>query len=157
MSTQTYTGTLHVLECCNCGMVFGMTRDYERRKRSDHTAFYCPAGHRQYFNGESDKEKLQCQLDNERNRTNRLHGEVSEQMVIIRQKERQVAAHKGVATKRGKKLDRVANGMCPCCNRSFKNLERHMKGQHPNFRKDDDAMRTAKANQVTTRRNCYPR
>lgn len=28
---------------------------------------------------------------------------------------------------------RIRNGVCPCCNRSFKDVHRHMKSQHPEF------------------------
>jgi hypothetical protein len=31
---------------------------------------------------------------------------------------------------------RVANGVCPCCHRSFVNLHRHMAGQHPDYTKE---------------------
>jgi hypothetical protein len=27
----------------------------------------------------------------------------------------------------------VKHGVCPCCKRTFENLARHMKGQHPTF------------------------
>lgn len=40
------------------------------------------------------------------------------------------AATKGQLTKTRK---RVAGGVCPCCNRSFVNLGRHMAGQHPDY------------------------
>lgn len=38
--------------------------------------------------------------------------------------------------------NRVANGVCPCCNRHFENLERHMKGQHPDFQPEAGEERT---------------
>ena len=28
---------------------------------------------------------------------------------------------------------RVAHGVCPCCNRTFKQLARHMKTKHPDY------------------------
>lgn len=28
---------------------------------------------------------------------------------------------------------RICNGVCPCCNRHFKNLESHMKNKHPKY------------------------
>lgn len=31
----------------------------------------------------------------------------------------------------------VGAGVCPCCNRTFKNLARHMAGQHPGFTEGD--------------------
>jgi len=29
---------------------------------------------------------------------------------------------------------RVANGVCPCCTRSFANLRRHMETTHPEYK-----------------------
>ncbi len=43
---------------------------------------------------------------------------------------RKAAAARGQLTKTKK---RIAKGICPCCNRSFVNLERHMTGQHPDY------------------------
>jgi hypothetical protein len=28
---------------------------------------------------------------------------------------------------------RIQSGVCPCCNRTFENLGRHMKSKHPAF------------------------
>src|SRR5690606_15231496 len=32
-----------------------------------------------------------------------------------------------------KERQRFANGVCPCCNRSFTNVARHMRTQHPDY------------------------
>ena len=43
------------------------------------------------------------------------------------------------AKRRGEKAaktrikNRIAAGVCPCCNRTFQNLAKHMAGQHPDF------------------------
>ncbi len=29
--------------------------------------------------------------------------------------------------------ERIVSGVCPCCNRTFQNLARHIAGQHPDF------------------------
>lgn len=44
---------------------------------------------------------------------------------------RSLTAQRG-ATKR--LSNRVKNGVCPCCTRSFHNLREHMKTQHPDFK-----------------------
>jgi hypothetical protein len=31
---------------------------------------------------------------------------------------------------------RIGNGVCPCCNRSFTNLRRHMTTKHPEYPKE---------------------
>lgn len=43
---------------------------------------------------------------------------------------RQIAAQRGQTTKL---KNRIAKGVCPCCQRSFQNLKRHMESQHPDF------------------------
>jgi hypothetical protein len=43
---------------------------------------------------------------------------------------RSKAAYKGQLTKVRRK---VANGSCPCCNRHFENLQRHMQTKHPEY------------------------
>jgi hypothetical protein len=40
---------------------------------------------------------------------------------------------RGALTKQRK---RAANGVCACCHRSFANVARHMKTQHPDFNPD---------------------
>jgi uncharacterized small protein (DUF1192 family) len=39
-------------------------------------------------------------------------------------------AYKGLF---GRTKKRVAAGVCPCCNRTFENLARHMAGEHPGY------------------------
>ena len=41
---------------------------------------------------------------------------------------------KGVLVREQKKLARVRNGTCPCCQRHFKNLRRHMDNKHPQYK-----------------------
>ena len=134
--TFTAEGAMVTLECDECGVRFAMTQEFYDKRRRDHKIFYCPSGHRRYFSGPSEEEKLRKELINANNRSDYYKGEYNEQRAIIRQKDRQVAAHKGVSNRRKKQLDRVSKGVCPCCKRSFKNLHRHMKGQHPDFVKE---------------------
>jgi uncharacterized protein CbrC (UPF0167 family) len=96
--------------CCRCGMFFAYPQDYKNRRRKDHQAFYCPAGHEQYYYVESEEEKLRNKLTAAYARESSLSGEL-----------------KRLKT-------RIRNGVCPCCNRSFKNIGRHIKSKHPEFK-----------------------
>ena len=108
-----------------------MPADYYNQRLADGKDFHCPAGHNQHFTQKDTLEKknasLARQVAQERKRTNDALAE---------------AAHfrksrdgmKGALSKSKKKLERVKEGVCPCCNRSFVNLARHMKGQHPEFK-----------------------
>lgn len=117
--------TLVLEECISCGVQFGVTVEFDRSRRSDKQRFYCPNGHGQAY-VESDADRLRKQLEAARARA----AATADQLEAER---RAHAATKGQLTKTRK---RVAGGVCPCCNRSFVNLGRHMAGQHPGYGKE---------------------
>lgn len=126
--TQTYIGTLVVETCCNCGIVFGIDRDTYDRRSEDHKNFYCPAGHGQHYTGKTEADKLKEQIQQletnlqySRNRRDELHNQVQQLNYSVR-------AQKAAKTKI---INRVKNGVCPCCNRTFHNLQNHFKTKHP--------------------------
>lgn len=93
-----------------------------RNAKENGSSLYCPAtGHT--FGWDSDNKKLQRLLDRERTRIGALQDQ-------LRAAESQSATLKGQLTRERK---RAAAGVCPCCNRSFVQLSRHMKTKHPDF------------------------
>lgn len=130
MATQTFTETLVVLHCYACRCAFGITEDhYNRARRSSSVEFYCPNGHDQVFS-ETSEQKLQRELANERRRLDSESARVTSLRDQLEATERSLRGHKAAKTRI---KNRIANGVCPCCNRSFKDLARHMAGQHPAF------------------------
>jgi hypothetical protein len=129
MTTQTFTGTLTVIDCPACGMPFGITTRFETQRRDDHTTFYCPAGHGQSFRGKSALEQERDRLKASRDRAVQ-----SEQWWRRRaeQERRSAAAQKGHRTR---VLNLIAKGVCPVagCRRNFTNVREHMATQHPDF------------------------
>lgn len=122
------------LTCYLCGVLFGLEAGYEARRRNDHKAFYCPNGHVQGFYGPSkiEQERDAARELAERESRRRNYAEESAQRAredADRQR-RSAAAYKGWATR---VRNRIANGVCPCCNRSFTNVRRHMTTQHPDY------------------------
>jgi predicted GIY-YIG superfamily endonuclease len=99
----------NAVDCANCGMPFGVTPDFERRRREDHQTFYCPHGHSNVYSHETETEKLKKRLEAER---------------------RQTAMEREQRLKAERQLARVKQGVCPKCNRSFKALQRHMATKH---------------------------
>jgi hypothetical protein len=123
----TYTETMTVVQCCNCGVTFGFAAGFERARREDKKSFYCPNGHQQGYYGKSAIEKERDRLKAQAERLERQLANTDED---LRSTRASLTATKGVLTKTKK---RVANGVCPCCNRSFADLGRHMAGQHPEY------------------------
>jgi elongation factor P hydroxylase len=126
--TQTFTQTLVIENCCNCGIAFGMSRDFYNRKREDHTWFYCPNGHGQHYTGKSETEQLRDQIKQKdesleyySKRITNLHSEITK-------KNHEIRGQKAAKTRI---VNRVKNGVCPCCNRTFANLQNHFKTKHP--------------------------
>jgi len=123
---ETYRVGLVVEECIACGVIFGITSAYRKERMNDHRNFSCPNGHSQHWPQESDAEKFK-----------RLYNEAEDRRAQTQAEADQLAASlsatKGVVTKQRRKLARVSQGVCPCCNRSFRNVKRHMKTMHPDY------------------------
>lgn len=142
MSTMTYTGTLVIIECYKCHIVFAMPKDLQRRARQDNSVeFWCPLGHGQvYATSEADRlreelERAQRQLDwaETARKAARDQAETAEY--------RRRAAQ-GQLTKIRK---RVAAGVCPECHRTFTTLASHMASKHPGFKADETGTPPARA------------
>jgi len=121
--------TFVVFACARCSLEFALTREFEGQRRAKRDLFYCPAGHPQWFPGEADETKIQrlaSQLDIERSRVERTR----------KQLDYAQRATKAQGTRLKKVKERVSNGVCPCCQRTFQNLQRHMHTKHPSYGDD---------------------
>ena len=130
MTTDIFV-TLKHFECCrsDCGILFGITPDKEKRLRDSGNEFYCPNGHRQSFT-KSTVSKQKDEIAQLRHYAECLEADVETQRELKNTARYTARTYKGNVTKL---KNRVGKGVCPCCNRHFKNLERHMSGQHPDF------------------------
>ncbi|QPQ55613.1 hypothetical protein IC614_03145 [Allosphingosinicella flava] len=130
--------TFEWIVCCRCKENFGMDRaTYGTLKKSGAT-FHCPFGHPQHFTaGKTEEQKLREQLEEERRQRQRAEQAVARQADWRREAEERAKheraranGYKGHATRITK---RAKAGVCPCCNRSFQQLARHMAAKHPQF------------------------
>jgi len=110
-------------QCCNCGVPFAMTEDFRRRRLNDRKSFYCPKGHGQSYTGKTEVQKLKDQLSLKQDQLNVQTGRA---MILENQLDDIAKTYKRVR-------ERIKNGVCPCCNRTFENLLNHMKSEHPDF------------------------
>lgn len=118
-------------KCWKCEEPMAFRSGRIEHARKSHTPLHCPFGHANYWNlGKSEKEKLQEQLDDERRRRQRLEQRVAEKDDAIRHERNRANGYKGHATRITK---RAKAGVCPCCNRTFKQLAAHMANKHPEF------------------------
>lgn len=116
----TYTGELVVVRCW-CGIRHAIPSELNRQLDLDpaHNA-YCPLGHSYVRTGsKTATEKLAAAQARERHLEDQLRAAEADaeagRVRLVRERER------------------VANGVCPCCNRSFVALRRHIASQHPGY------------------------
>lgn len=119
MATISFTQSIiiNVVTCANCGIKFGLEESYQNRKRYNHEDFYCPNGHSQYYPQDNEAERLQKELK-------RKEQELANTVITKIQLQNDL-------NKKNRDLNRLKKGVCHCCNRSFVNLQRHMKTKHP--------------------------
>lgn len=129
--TQTFVGVLQILTCANCGMPFGIEADLYRRLTENGGPFFCPRGHSQRFS-ETEVQRLKQEIENRNRRIDGLHSTITDKNEKINRLNYSNRALKSAKTKI---LNRVKNGVCPCCNRTFKNLQEHFKTVHPEILK----------------------
>ncbi len=121
--------TIVIEECYKCGIPFGMPSGYASRRRTEGGTFYCPAGHPQYYTT-SENTRLKATVEQLERQKQNAEDDAAFECEQRRKTERKLAATKGVVTRTKR---RIACGVCPCCNRHFGNLQKHMDGQHPSY------------------------
>ena len=108
------------MQCSECGVTYFFPEAWADNASKHGKSWQCPNGHGQWF-GESPYEKMR--RENER---------MKQQAA---QKDDELAAARkswNEAEKRAKAVEtRARAAVCPCCNRSFKQLREHMRRKHP--------------------------
>lgn len=136
--TQTiseYAGQL-VVERCWCGIQHAVPQslvDEQRRQFNDgqtQMGIYCPLGHSWQFNGKGEADRLKEELTRKENQLIASRANHDQTRAELRETERRRRAEKGAKTKLKK---RIANGVCPCCNRYFERLHKHIAHMHPDY------------------------
>ena len=122
-----------VIYCCSCRIAFAVPNSVRSDWREKGTTFWCPNGHQQHYS-ESDVQKLRKALEIEQRNAKFARENAAAERQAREQTERRLSARKAANTRL---RNRVKNGVCPCCNRTFMNLHDHMKTKHPDFQPDD--------------------
>ncbi len=127
MTTQIrqHTQVLTALTCWVCGIHFALPEEYERKRAEDGKAWYCPNGDKISYGPSL--------VEQERKRAERAEARAVHERDQRQAAERSAAAYKGQVTRL---KTRASAGVCPCCNRSFENVRRHMESKHPDYREE---------------------
>lgn len=125
--SRTYqeTVTLEEVTCKSCGITHAIPQRLIEGLQQTGGYYYCPNGH-QWGWGKGEADRLRQELRDEQVQRKRLESQLVSVKDQLQATEREAQRHK----------KRTANGVCPCCNRSFVQLQRHMKTQHPDYAKE---------------------
>ena len=128
--------TLTQINCGRCGGTYAINERYRQQRQQEGGGWTCPYckcawG---YFE-DNDNAELKRALERERKRK-----EWAEQDAKRQRELREAAEHRERGQKAAKTRlrNRIKNGVCPCCNRTFLDLHRHMTTKHPDFQPTND-------------------
>jgi hypothetical protein len=126
METILIKGERHIVnQCGSCAVWHTIPEVVYNNCRREGGFWHCPNGHeRGYRKGEEERER--DLIRQERDRLKQDAARLADE--IAAEKKRADEAEKRVIQIRR----RAAAGVCPCCNRTFVNVQRHMKSKHPN-------------------------
>lgn len=119
-------GEHHVVrQCGTCAVWHTVPQIVYDCYRKEGGFWHCPNGHQRGFRkgeDEIEQERIRRERDQLKQDAARLSDEIAAE-----RKRADEAEKKIVQVRR-----RAAAGVCPCCNRTFLNVQRHMKTKHAN-------------------------
>jgi Fe-S oxidoreductase len=121
--TLTYSTTLDYMECCYCGVPFGLSSSLNAQLLANHSrSFCCPNGHSQHYLGETEAQQ-------EKRLRKRAEDQAAAALARADQAEASLRTTKGHVTRLRRQ---VLAGECPFCGQHLRDLARHVGRVHPN-------------------------
>jgi len=126
-----------LVQCCRCGVPFAMPAELQQHFRDDPERYFsCPNGHQQHYS-KSTEQSLREQLERQKKDAEQRIASLSQDSAFWLDYYTKAAEERNKVKKELAKVKkRVANGVCPCCNRTFQNLAEHMSTKHPEMKQE---------------------
>ena len=129
--TYTQSVALEAMACIHCGAVYAISKAVCDQARQSGGYHYCPhCRGNQGWRGEAEDQRRAAEIANLKAQISRADEQARRARQDAEHFEKSRNAYKGQVTKI---KARAGRGMCPCCNRFFENLHRHMATKHPEF------------------------
>jgi hypothetical protein len=116
--------------CPTCFIHYAAPRALFDKRNDEGGNWHCPNGHTIVFR-QTALAKAQAEAEALRHERDQLKQNEAWFVERLDTERKEKRALKGQLTKVHK---RVGNGVCPCCNRSFADLKRHMASKHAGFK-----------------------
>lgn len=115
--------SLEQFVCGECGGTYAIAERVVAQKREKGGYWHCPYCQCSWGYHESELQKAQKALAAEKDR----HTATLSRLNVA------AAERDQLAKKHARLQKRIEKGVCPCCNRTFLNLQKHMATKHPEF------------------------
>lgn len=125
---------LVAVDCGECGGTYAINERYNRQKQENGGTWNCPYCKVSWGYVKSEVTKLKEKLEAEYQRRMREQQKHDQTKAALKDTENQRRAEKAAKTRI---KNRVASGICPCCNRTFKDLAAHMATKHPSYAQEE--------------------
>lgn len=110
---------LNPKECPTCGVVYGLSRDFDRRRDEDGKVWYCPQGHSVVYTDTT--------VDRLKRRIETLEGREEDLRESVKAERKAKIVAKAAATRA---KNRAAKGVCQFCGRTIRQMARHVESKH---------------------------
>lgn len=123
--------TLTQINCGECGGTYAINERYRQQqyeKGGSWTCPYCKCGWG--YSNNNENARLRKELAEAQRGKDFYKNNAAAEREAREATERRLIAQKAAKTRL---RNRIKNGVCPCCTRTFNNLARHMKTEHPGF------------------------
>ena len=120
IANTTYLAVIQATSCGNCGMPFGLPKDFMENRIADGQKFWCPNGHKIGW-GDTEEKRLKRDLKWAKD-------ELAAQRARADGAEASLRTTKGHVTRLRK---RMVEGECPLCGQHLRDLARHVARVHP--------------------------
>jgi len=131
------TVTLTQINCGECGGTYALNERYRAQQYEKGGSWHCPYCQVAWgYANNNENSKLKKELEIAKRNQQFYQNNAAAEREARERTERRLAATKGAKTKL---RNRIKHGVCPCCTRTFLNLQRHIAHQHPDFQADDEA------------------
>lgn len=132
----TVTTTLMERTCPRCGGIYAIAQEYFNEAKQlggFKQCWTCPYCKEERGFSESELDRVRKQLESERARAAQLSSSLQS---VREERDRHWTERKKLQTRTRNLKLRVKHGVCPCCQRTFKQLATHMKAKHPDYNPD---------------------
>lgn len=129
-NTLTLNTTFIQEDCCRCHANYCLTQDFVDRAHKQGGSWYCPyCGTKQHYS-KTENQKLKDEIKRRERLLASERARLDQVNADLKFTKNSLRAQKAAKTRI---KNRVSKGICPCCNRYFINLHKHMENKHPDY------------------------